>query len=151
MGINHFTEEQQENLRENPYIKKVSQTSITYTVEFRELFAREYRNGKIPSQILTECGIDHRLLGRRRKDALVSMVKKCEARLDGFTDTRTHKSRHPITKNLTDAERLQRLQHEVNYLKQENAFLKKIEFLNRQAEWKARRKQRQKKNISSST
>lgn len=151
MGINHFTEEQQENLRKNPYIKKVSQRAITYTVEFRELFAREYRNGKLPSQILSECRIDHQLLGRRRKDALVSMVKKCETRLDGFADTRTQKSGRSITKNLTDTERIQRLQHEINYLKQENTFLKKIEFLNRQAEWKAKRKQRQKKNISSST
>lgn len=67
MGINHFTDEQQENLRENPYIKKVSQLSITYTVAFRELFAREYRNGKTPSQILTECGIDHKVMYKGHK------------------------------------------------------------------------------------
>jgi hypothetical protein len=31
MGINYFTEEQQEQLRINPYIKRVSEKAITYT------------------------------------------------------------------------------------------------------------------------
>ncbi len=38
MGVNHFTKEQQEELRKNPYIKKVSDKSITYTTEFRRIF-----------------------------------------------------------------------------------------------------------------
>lgn len=75
MGVNHFTKEQQEELMKNPYIKKVSDKSITYTTEFRELFASEYRAGKIPSQILAECGINYQLLGKRRKDGLVAMEK----------------------------------------------------------------------------
>lgn len=146
MGVNYFTEEQQEELRENPYIKKVSDKSITYTTEFRELFANEYRAGKIPSQILTECGINHQLLGEKRKSALVAMVKKCELRAKGFEDTRKGNSGRPVTKDLTDAERISRLEHQIKYLKQENEFLKKIEFLDRQTEWKKKQKQRQKKN-----
>jgi hypothetical protein len=150
MGVNHFTKEQQEELRKNPFIKKVSDKAITYTTEFRELFANEYRSGKIPSQILTECGIDHQLLGKRRKDGLVAMVKKFELRLDGFEDTRKDNSGRPATKDLTDAERISRLEHQIKYLKQENEFLKKTEFLDRKAEWKKKRKQRQKKNSNSS-
>lgn len=150
MGVNHFTEEQQEELRKSPYIKKVSDTSITYTTEFKELFAYEYRAGKTPAQILTECGINHQLLGCKRKDALVAMVKKCELRPDGFEDTRKGNLGRPVTKDLTDAEQISRLEHQIKYLKQENEFLKKIEFLNRQAEWKQKRKQLQNKNSNSS-
>jgi len=150
MGINHFTEEQQKELRKNPYIKKVSDKSITYTTEFRELFANEYRAGKIPSQILTEHGINPQLLGKRRKDALVAMVKRCELRSDGFEDTRKGNSGRRVTRDLADAERISRLEHQIKYLKQENEFLKKIEFLDRQAEWKEKQKQRQKKNSNSS-
>lgn len=150
MGVNHFTKEQQEELGKNPYIKKVSDKTITYTTEFRELFAKEYRSGKIPSQILTECGIDHHLLGRRRKDGLVAMVKKCELRLDGFKDTRKVNSGRPATKDLTDTERISRLEHQIKYLKQENEFLKKNEFLDKKAEWKKQQKQRLKKNSNSS-
>lgn len=150
MGVNHFTEEQQEELRKNPYIKRVSDKAITYTTEFRELFANKYRAGKAPSQILTECGIDHQLLGKRRKDGLVAMVKKCELRLDGFKDTRKVNSGRPTTKDLTDAERINKLEHQIKYLKQENEFLKKTEFLDKKAEWKKKQKQRQKRNLNSS-
>lgn len=150
MGVNHFTEEQQEELRNNPYIEKVSNKSITYTTEFKELFAKEYRAGKIPSQILTECGINHQFLGKKRKDALVAMVKRCEFRLDGFEDIRKCNLGRPVAKDLTDAERIARLEHRIKYLKQENEFLKKIEFLDKQAEWKNKQNQRQKKNSNSS-
>lgn len=150
MGVNHFTEEQQAELRKNPYIKKVSDKSITYTTEFRELFANEYRAGKSPSQILVECGIDHRLLGRRRKDALVKMVRKCEIRIDGFEDTRKGNSGRPGTKDLTETERISKLEHRIKYLEQENEFLKKIEFLERQAKWKGALKRSRKKNSNSS-
>ncbi|MGH4121820.1 MAG: HTH domain-containing protein, partial [Clostridium sp.] len=38
MGKTYFTEEQQSNLRKNPYVQKVSAKSITYTKEFKEKF-----------------------------------------------------------------------------------------------------------------
>jgi hypothetical protein len=78
------------------------------------------------------------------------MVKKFELRSEGFEDTRKGNSGRPITKNLTDSERISRLEHEIRYLKQENEFLKKIEFLDRQAEWKEKQKQHRKKNSNSS-
>jgi len=56
MGKNRFTKEQQDELRKNPYIIKVSDTTITYTKEFKERFEQEYRSGKSPSQILTDSG-----------------------------------------------------------------------------------------------
>jgi len=42
------------------------------------------------------------------------------------------------------------LEHQIRYLKQENEFLKKTEFLDKQAEWKENQKQRQKKNSDTS-
>ena len=43
MGINHFTKEQTEKLRSNPYVKHVSEKAITYTEEFREEFYIRYQ------------------------------------------------------------------------------------------------------------
>lgn len=43
MKKNYFTNEQQEQLRANPYIEKVSDTTITYTKEFRETFRRNIK------------------------------------------------------------------------------------------------------------
>ena len=42
MGKNYFTEEQRKKLLENHYIEKVSEKAITYTKEFKEIFAEEY-------------------------------------------------------------------------------------------------------------
>jgi len=57
MGNNCFTEAQQNELRKNPYVQRVSIKSITYTKEFKEKFEEEYRVGKLPSQILAGMGM----------------------------------------------------------------------------------------------
>lgn len=150
MGKNYFTEEQQAQLRANPYIQKVSEKAITYTQEFREKFAEEYQSGRSPSNILREMGIDPKVLGKKRRDSIVARMHQYSIRLDGFKDARSQTSGRPATKSLSDAERISKLEQQVRYLKQENEFLKKIEFLDKQAEWKKKQKQDRKKNSKSS-
>lgn len=142
MGKNHFTEKQIDELRKNPYIEKVSSKTITYTKEFKERFESEYRAGKLPSQILDGMGIDPKVLGRRRKNSLVQRIKMYELRPEGFEDTRKNNSGRPSTKELSDAEKIKRLEQKIEYLKQENEFLKKNTQLNREANWEYKRKHR---------
>ena len=148
MGTNHFTEEQQIILRQNPYVAKISEMSITYTVEFKERFYREYKDGNAPSFILRGMGFDPRVLGKKRIDRFVVNVKKYEAHDEDFHDRRKDSSGHPRIRDLTSEEKISRLEHQVQYLKQENEFLKKVNFLDRKAKWEA--KQHQQKNIKSS-
>ena len=148
MGTNRFTEEQQELLRLNPYVDKVSETSITYTEEFKERFYQEYKAGNMPSAILQGMGFEPRMLGRKRIDRFVVNVKKYEVQGEDFHDRRKESNGRPRTKDLTPEEEISRLEHQVRYLKQENEFLKKVNFLDKRAEWKA--KQRQRKNTGSS-
>ncbi|MCL2336047.1 MAG: transposase [Firmicutes bacterium] len=145
-----FTPEDQRALEANPYVARVSETTITYTEEFKERFALEYAAGKAPSIILREHGFDTAVLGRDRKDSLVKRIKAYSQRPSGFRDTRKGGAGRPRIKDLTDAEKIQRLEHQVKYLKQENEFLKKIRYLDRQAEWECKRKQNRKKSIKSS-
>ncbi len=70
MGTNTFTKEQREQLIRNPYVAKVSETTITYTAEFKAIFYREYQQGKGPSEILRELGFEPALLGKRRVDSI---------------------------------------------------------------------------------
>lgn len=135
----YFTEEQQSELRKNVYIEKVSAKSITYTKEFREKFEEEYRAGKLPSQILAGMGIDHRILGKRRKNSIVARMKLYELRPEGYEDTRKNNSGRPSTKELTDSEKIKRLEQKIAYLNQENEFLKKNIQLDRQANWEYKR------------
>lgn len=148
MGTNHFTEEQQAILRQNPYVIKVSETSITYSVEFKERFYREYKAGNMPSAILRGMGFDPRVLGKRRIDRFVGNVSKYKAYSEDFHDRRKDSAGRPRTKDLTPEEKISRLEHQVQYLKQENEFLKKINFLDKKAQWEV--KQRQQKNTKSS-
>lgn len=128
----------------NPYVKNASSKAITYTEEFRAYFVSEYEAGKTPSEILRNAGFDVAALGRERIDNISRRFRNMSKREEGFKDTRAASSGRPLIKDLTTDEQIARLQHQVKFLKQENEFLKKINFLDRQAQWKY--KQNQKKN-----
>lgn len=128
----------------NPYVKTASSKAITYTEEFRAYFVSEYEAGKTPSEILRRCGFDVKALGKQRIDGLSRRFRNMSKREEGFKDTREGSSGRPRTKDLTAYEQIARLQHQVKYLKQENEFIKKINFLNKEAQWKY--KHNQKKN-----
>ena len=139
MGTNRFTQEQIDFLRQNPYVGKISETTITYTTEFREKFAEEYNSGKPPSLILLEMDLNPHWLGKRRKDSIIRRVKAFELRSDGFKDTRSENSGRSPTKELTDFEKITRLKQKIEFLKQENDFLKKNIQLDRMVEWEYKR------------
>lgn len=150
MGKNYFTDEQVNQLRLNPYVKNVSNKAITYTDEFKIVFTEKYLEGNPPSIILREMGFNPHILGKRRIDRFVGNVHKYQARNGDVSDMRKECSSRSSTKKLSDKERIARLEHQVMYLKQENEFLKKIEFLDWKADCAAKRKQVHKKNSSSS-
>lgn len=141
----NFTDDEIIILMQNPYISKISTSTITYTSEFRELFVNEYQNGKAPSQILMNAGFDCKILGKDRIDNLTRRFKKMANREDGLVDTRKGHSGRPATKDLTSEEEIQRLKQKVKYLEQENTFLKKIKFIDKKAQYAHDRK----KNLKS--
>ena len=61
-----FTEGQQQLLRQNPYIYSVTETRITLTKEFKELFMIAYKVGESPRKILEDHGFDISIIGERR-------------------------------------------------------------------------------------
>lgn len=146
-----FNTEELNSLAANPYVKNVSEKSITYSTEFKEKFMSEYDYGKLPSQIFRDAGFDVKILGNQRIKEFSRRCRKMCLRPEGFEDTRKEKSGRPSVKELSPEEELQRLKHKIKYLEQENEFLKKTEFLDRQAEWKEKRKRCHTKNSNSST
>ncbi len=61
-----FSPEELELLSKNKYVKRVSNKSITYTDEFKQIFITENSSGKPPSIIFAECDFDIKLLGGER-------------------------------------------------------------------------------------
>lgn len=128
-----FTIEEQEKLRVNPYVKNVTDKSITYTEEFREYFINQYNLGKLPKEIFKEAGFDINILGNERIKSNTKRFKKMSERIEGFKDTREENSGRPLKRELTDEEKIVKLKEENLKLKQQLEFLKKMEFLARQA------------------
>lgn len=131
MGVNYFSDEQVKELEKNPYVKKVSIKSITYSEEFKELFWIDLQNGMMPGNIFRKYGFDPHMLGSSRTNKFTNRVRKEAAREEGFKDTRSTNSGRPSTKNLTIEEQLERLKQKYKILQQENDFLKRVRFINR--------------------
>lgn len=74
MSRKQFTEEQQQKLRQNPYVYSVTATRLSLTREFKELFMEACRTGGTPRQILEDHGFSVELIGERR---FFSIQKKC--------------------------------------------------------------------------
>lgn len=120
-----FTDEQIKLLRDNPYTFNVTQNTLYLTKEFKELFYKEYQNGKLPRQILEEHGYLQSILGDSRIWGIASSVKKEAKRPEGFSEGSASKRVAPDPGDTPEAS-IRHLQHEVNYLRQEVEFLKKI-------------------------
>lgn len=145
MGINKFTTSQITELKKNPYVKKISESSITYSETFKELFILKYQQGIQPIEIFKKAGFDPLLLGQSRISNASYRWKKQTQRASGLKDTRSNNNGRPRTKDLSDTQKLELLTNQVAYLKVENEFLKKLEQAEREAIWKANSKQ--KKNL----
>ena len=131
MGANYFSDEQVKELEKNPYVKKVSAKSITYSEEFKELFWIDLQKGMLPRNIFKKYGFDPRMLGPRRTKNFTYRVRKEATRVEGFKDTRSTNSGRPLARILTIEEELERLKQKCEILQQENDFLKRVRFINR--------------------
>ncbi len=123
-----FTEEQMTLLKNNPHTFVVTPSKLYLRKEFKELFYREYKAGKPARQIFEDNGYPAEILGNQRIWGLTSVIKREAERPEGFSEGNQASSKAPPT--VTDQDSLLRhLQHEVEYLRQEVDFLKKISSL----------------------
>lgn len=128
---NLFTAEQVLMLRENPYTYRVDQSRLAFTKEFKELFYSEYQAGTPPRKILEKYGYDPVVLGQRRVWGISGHIREQYNKYGGFHEGSVSFSRaKPASSGsgmpVSEKEELKQLRHEVDYLKQEVAFLKKI-------------------------
>lgn len=133
MGVNYFSEEQIQQLQDNPYIKRITSKAITYSEEFRMHFLLEYNQGKLPTQIFREANISPEIVGKQRIGTFASRVRKMNERPEGITDLRGQNSGRPRTKERTTEEEIAYLRHQVALQKQQIEALKKTNFINRKA------------------
>ena len=138
MMLNYFTQEQVEELKKNPYVKKVSSTTITYADSFKEHFISEYASGKFPTRIFREAGFDASVLGQARIQEFSRRVKGYAKRPEGVEDQRAYAPRTGRIKR-TEQEEIDYLRHQMKVKDQQIEVLKKNLFFNRKAAMKRKK------------
>lgn len=130
-----FTSSEQQQLKKNPYVRQVSDKAITYTDAFKEHFIQAYQQGKLSHEIFQEAGFDVEILGTKRIQTASNRWRTLYERkgILGLADARKQASGRPSTRELSLEEQVARLEAKLEWLKVENEFLKKLEWLERQA------------------
>lgn len=132
MSKRRFSEAQVAELLKNKNVARCSDKSITYSKEFKiQAVKRYYEDGCSPSLIFEEAGFDRKIIGSDSPDTCLWRWRtiyntKGVSRLNTEARGKHHKGRRPKTKNMTDVERIERLEIENAYLKAENDFLAKL-------------------------
>ena len=128
-----FTEGQQQLLRQNPYIYSVTETRITLTKEFKELFMTVYKAVESSRNILEDHGFDISIIGERRIWSISQHIrieyKKYGEFHKGYgprSESASPDALSDAAKPVSETDEIKQLRHEVDYLKQEMEFLKKI-------------------------
>lgn len=121
-----FTEEQQQELRNNKYTARVTANSLSFTKEFKELFHNEYLTGVLPREILRRYGYPVEILGKQRIWGIAHCIKKEYESNGSFRDVRSPRPAPARSEELTPEQQIKQLQQKLDYLTQEVEFLKKI-------------------------
>ena len=79
-----FTEEQQQELRNNKYTAKVTANSLSFTKEFKELFHNEYLTGVLPREILRRYGYPVEILASSGSGGLHTVSKRNMNQMEAF-------------------------------------------------------------------
>ena len=126
-----FTEEEKEELLKNKSISQCSEGSITYSKDFKVKAVKLHEQGLTPATIFRQAGLDPNIVGRDKGKGCLKRWNKVyrEKGEKGLTIEnrgRNSTGRPPKPKDLSDADKIKRLEAEVAYLKAENAFLVKL-------------------------
>lgn len=133
MSTKLFTEQELEILRNNKYVKRVSEKAITYTDEMKHFAIAEWEKGKYSTQIFEEAGFDKQILGEYRIKQAMRRWRKAykEKGIMGLQDTRKGKSGRPLERKLSLEEQLERKEARIKFLEFQLEFQKKLDMIER--------------------
>mgnify|MGYP001562645194 FL=1 len=124
-----FLEEEIREISGNKNVSRCSKRSITWKKEFKERAVRLNGEGTTPQEIFRQAGFNLAAIGRETPKGCLKRWNKVFRKkgADGFVESRgRHGGRKPKPKDLTDADKIKRLEAENAYLKAENAFLARL-------------------------
>jgi len=131
MSKRMFTNAQVEELRKSPHVAACSDKSITFTKVFKINAVRLHREECMTSsEIFIRAGFDIKVLAKERMKACLGRWNRSSRKSGqkGLSETRgkNKPKRKPVVLDLTEADKIKRLEAEIVYLKAENDFLAKL-------------------------
>ena len=142
MAKKQLNAEEIAELRACPFVSSIISGRITFTPEFKRMAYGQLTDGKSMREIFEENGIDPEILGDSRIWGFAEKLRKNADREGGFEDQRGHNSRKPATgtKEQALSARVEQLEHELAYTRQEVEFLKKIHMADLEArkQWESK-------------
>lgn len=135
MSIKMFNEEDIELLKNNPNVKRVSNKSITYTLEFKINFMHEYRGGKLPRQIFIEHGFDVDIIGMRRIEQCATRWKRLydKGGVVSLEDSRKNNRGRYKHETQSEEQEIDKLKAKIELLELEIDMLKKLDVSERRS------------------
>jgi transposase len=125
-----FTQEQIEELSKNENVTRCSGKSISYSNDFKIKAVKQYNEkGLTPKEIFRKAGFDLEVIGKEKPKSLMrdwNQIHRIKGIRGLLEENRGRGGGRPKTKNLTDADKIKRLEAEVAYLKAENDFLARL-------------------------
>jgi len=127
-----FTKEQIEILLQNENVAGCTNKSIAYHKDFKILAVKKYKEGLPSFEIFKQAQFNMDIIGRETPKQCLRRWRKIE-RANGELGLKTDNRGRPKSNghkkdmaDLSDKDKLKRLEAEVAYLKEENRFLAKL-------------------------
>lgn len=124
-----FNKREIKELSQNENVKKCGECSITYTDEFKVEAVKQYKKGLTATQIFKDAGFDFKTIGNRRPESSLRAWRKIMKK-EGLSKLRNRKrggrKKKVKTKDKTERDKMERLEAENAYLREENSFLAKL-------------------------
>ena len=125
-----FTPDEINMLKANPYTLRVSETTIKFTLAFKEAFMEGYKKGIGPVHLFRELGYDPDVIGKSRIDGHSKSIRKEDQSELGLHQGIIRYSNRILqdsySNKLSVPQTIKRMQREIIYLRQELEFVKKI-------------------------
>jgi len=128
-----FTPEEIKHLKANPYTEHVTESTITYTLAFKETFWQLSLEGYAEPAAFRKLGYNTEILGFDRVHNTTKRLRKAAQTVEGFHGSRQGGVRikreadsEPAHGEIISDEAARRMQREIMRLQQQMAFLKKV-------------------------
>lgn len=126
--MGRFTDQERKLLKSNKYVKKVTESNIHFTVQFKKYAIKQYNNGVLPAEIFAEAGVDVEKFDRGYARKSISRWQNIIEK-NGVKSLGSERRGKGSTGRPKKVKKFKSEKEELAYLRAENEFLKKLHAL----------------------